>query len=131
VVHQPVEREGGGDAEDQELENLDLLLIDGAQVDFLAAAFVRTKDVGEPEPGATPWSLVVTEPSVPLPRLEMNVIAVTRAGAVYAGRGKWRDQRISRDRGLHTDLVLGLEEPRIGRISELGSDQHVTSSDAE
>ena len=123
--------EPGTHGEDRVLENLATLLIDGEQVEFLAAAIVRADEAGEPDPAVTPWSLIVTEPSIPLSRPEMDVMAVTRTGAIHAGRGRWRDQRTSRDNGFKTDLVEGIEELRVGDVSELGSEQHVTFADTD
>jgi len=107
---------------DTKLENLAALLIDGERVEFLAAAIDRPAQVAER--GAEPviWSLLVSEASTPLPHGEMDVIAVTEAGSIYAGRGRWKDQRVSPERRLHTDLVQGVEDLRVGSVSELEGD---------
>jgi hypothetical protein len=104
--------------EDEELENLTELFIDETPIEFFAAAIVRS-DEAAAAAATQPWSLLVTEPSIPLPRGGMDVLAVIRSGAIYAGRGEWKDQRVSRDRGLRTDLVHGIEDLRIGDVSQL------------
>lgn len=118
----PEPGEPGPPEGDTKLDNLAALLIDGGRVEFLAAAIDRPDQVAERDAEALTWSLLVTEASTPLPRGDMDVIAVTEAGAIYAGRGRWKRQRVSRERRLHTDLVQGIEDLRVGSVSQLEGD---------
>jgi len=108
----------GKPAAETPLDNLSALLIDEVRVEFEAAAIVLAGDSPR-DKGSPTWWLLVTDPSVALPREEMAIAAVTRAGAIYVGRGMWKSQQASSSGTFQTHLIEGVHEVRVGDISQL------------
>jgi hypothetical protein len=103
----------------QKLENLAVLLIDDVRIACMAAALVRPDDEDPPDSAEPRWSLLVTEPDSSLPSGEMSVLAVSEEGAIYAGRGRWKLQRASQISGHRTHIVEGIEDLRVGSVTDL------------